>query len=328
MLIETATPELVVPSLVGIARLAAEAAVIGAKRQVEYRSLESRSILNRCNNLRMPFSWTINPYRGCEVGCRYCYARYTHEFMGLDDVKLFETQIYAKSEAAALLRRDLRKPSAGAIAIGTSTDPYQPAEKKFGVTRELLEVFADGSGRELSITTKGDGVARDLDLLLAISQRNRLSVNITITTVDADLARLLEPRAPRPDLRLAALSTLADAGIQTGVFASPILPWITDADGQLEDLGRAARDAGATYLTGGTLFLKESARREFFSLLRDHFPHLVADYEQLYRWDAYPKGGRVERIERTLREVRERYALRAAALFEGPLKNSQLSLFD
>jgi DNA repair photolyase len=321
-------PPAAVPGLVGIARLAAESTVISAKRKVEYRSLESRSILNRCSNPRMPFSWTINPYRGCEVGCRYCYARYTHEFMGMENGKLFETRIYAKSQAAALLRRDLRRPSAGAIAIGTSTDPYQPAEKKFGVTRELLEVFAEGSGRELSITTKGEGVTRDLDLLLAISQRNRLSVNITITTVDADLARLLEPRAPRPDLRLATLAALAQAGIQTGVFASPILPWITDAAGQLEDLGRAAQEAGARYLSGGTLFLRDSARQEFFPLLRDRFPHLVSDYEQLYRWDAYPKGGRFERIEQTLREVRERLGLRAAAVFEGPLLNSQLNLFD
>jgi DNA repair photolyase len=132
VLIESYIPPAAVPSLVGIARLAAESTVISAKQQVEYRSLESRSILNRCSNPRMPFSWTINPYRGCEVGCRYCYARYTHEFMGMEDGKLFETRIYAKSEAAALLRRDLRRPIAGAIAIGTSTDPYQPAEKKFG----------------------------------------------------------------------------------------------------------------------------------------------------------------------------------------------------
>lgn len=328
MLIESDLRTTDASSLVGIARLAAESPVLSAKRQVEYRSLESRTILNRCNNSRAPFSWTINPYRGCEFGCRYCYARYTHEFMGLEDGRLFETQIYAKSEAAALLRRDLRRPCAGAIAIGTGTDPYQPAERKFGVTRALLEVFAEGAGRELAITTKSDGVVRDLNLLRAISERNRLSVNFTVTTVDADLARLLEPRAPRPHLRLAALATLAEAGIQTGVFASPILPWITEAPGQLANLGRAARDAGASYLSGGTLFLKESARRQFFPLLRDHFPHLVTDYEQLYRWDAYPKGGRVERIDRTLQEVRERFELRASAVFEGPLANSQLSLFD
>ncbi len=248
--------------------------------------------------------------------------------MGLEDGRLFETQIYAKNEAAALLRRDLRRPCAGAIAIGTGTDPYQPAEKKFGLTRALLGVFAEGTGRQLAITTKSDGVTRDLDLLKAISERNRLSVNFTVTTVDADLARLLEPRAPRPDLRLAALSTLAEAGIQTGVFASPILPWITDAPEQLERLGRASRDAGASYLGGGTLFLKESARQQFFPLLRDHFPHFVADYEQLYRWDAYPKGGRVEGIDRTLQEVRERFGLRTSPVFEKPLTNTQLSLFD
>lgn len=328
MLIESALPATGVSNLIGIARLAAESTVLRAKRQVEYRSLESRTILNRCNNSQMPFSWTINPYRGCELGCRYCYARYTHEFMGLEDGSLFETKIYAKSEAAALLRRDLRRPYAGAIAIGTGTDPYQPAEKKFGVTRALLEVFAEGSGRELAITTKSDGVTRDLDLLLAISERNRLSVNFTVTTVDADLARLLEPRAPRPNLRLAALSTLAEAGIQTGVFASPILPWITDAPEELENLAQAARDAGASYLGGGTLFLKESARQQFFPLLRDHFPHLVADYEQLYRWDAYPKGSRVEGIDRTLQEVRERFGLRASPVFERPLTNTQLNLFD
>jgi DNA repair photolyase len=138
----------------------------------------------------------------------------------------------------------------------------------------------------------------------------------------------LEPRAPRPDSRLATLAALAHAGIQCGAFASPILPWITDSAGQLEDLGRAAQHAGARYLSGGTLFLNDSARQEFFPLLRDHFPHLVSDYEQLYRWDAYPKGGRVERIERTLGEVRERFGLRAGATFEGPLLNSQLSLFD
>lgn len=317
------------PHLVGIARLAAEAPLLSAKRQVEYRSLESRSILNRCSNPRMPFSWTINPYRGCEVGCRYCYARYTHEFMGLDDSKLFETLIYAKSQAAALLRRDLRKPCAGAIAIGTSTDPYQPAEKKFGVTRSLLEVFAQGSGRELSITTKGDGIVRDLDLLSEISRRNRLAVNITVTAIDNDLARLLEPRAPRPELRLAALAALAQAGIQTVVFASPILPWITDTPEQLESLAVAAKAAGAKCLSGGTLFLKESARQEFFHMLQENFPHLLDAYEQLYKWEAYPHGGRIDHIERTLREVRERCQLLSRPRFEGPMQaDPQLRLFN
>lgn len=317
------------PSLVGIARLASEASLLTAKSQVEYRSLESRSILNRCSNPRMPFSWTINPYRGCEIGCRYCYARYTHEFMGLDDPKLFETLIYAKSEAASLLRRELRRPCSGAIAIGTSTDPYQPAEKKFGVTRGLLEVFADGHGREISITTKGDGITRDIDLLAQISRRNHLTVNVTITTVDAGLARLLEPRAPRPDLRLAALASLTDAGIQAGVFACPVLPWITDSPDDLGHLAAEAQRAGAHYLTSEILFLRDSARREFFPLIKEQFPQLLDSYQRLYRWDAYPRGGRIDDIDRTLSAIRERYGLSTGPTFDTPLESDpQLRLFD
>lgn len=317
------------PSLVGIARLASEASLLTAKSQVEYRSLESRSILNRCSNPRMPFSWTINPYRGCEIGCRYCYARYTHEFMGLDDPKLFETLIYAKSEAASLLRRELRRPYSGAIAIGTSTDPYQPAEKKFGVTRGILEVFADGHGREISITTKGDGITRDIDLLAQISRRNHLTVNLTITTLDAGLARLLEPRAPRPDLRLATLASLTDAGIQAGVFACPVLPWITDSSDDLGHLAAEARRAGAHYLTSEILFLRDSSRREFFSLIKEQFPQLLDSYQRLYRWDAYPRGGRIDDIERTLSAIRERYGLSTGPTFDTLLESDpQLRLFD
>lgn len=321
--------DLINPKLSGIARLASESSVLVAKSRVEYRSLESRSILNRCSNPRVPFSWTINPYRGCEIGCRYCYARYTHEFMGLDDPKLFESLIYAKSEAAALLRRDLRRPHAGAIAIGTSTDPYQPAEKKFAVTRGLLEVFAEGRGREISITTKGDGISRDLDLLSEIAQHNHLSVNITITTLDVDLARLLEPRAPRPDLRLETLGALTTAGIHAGVFVCPILPWITDAPADVENLASAARQSGANFLVGEPLFLKDSTRHEFFPLIENEFPQLLSDYRKLYRWDAYPRGGRIAHIERTLKDVRQRNGLASGPHFDTPLiPNGQLQLFD
>jgi DNA repair photolyase len=316
-------------SLVGIARLASQSALLTAKSQVEYRSLESRSILNRCSNPRMPFSWTINPYRGCEIGCRYCYARYTHEFMGLDDPKLFETLIYAKSEAAALLRWDLRRPHAGAIAIGTSTDPYQPAEKKFAVTRGLLEVFAEGRGRELSITTKGDGITRDLDLLTEISRHNHLSVNVTITTLDANLARLLEPRAPRPDLRLTTLQALTDAGIHAGVFACPVLPWITDEPADLERLARRARQAGASFLVAEPLFLKDSTRHQFFPLIEQQFPQLLHSYRELYRWDAYPRGGHIDHINRTIADIRQRHGLATRPTFDLPLvTDPQLCLFD
>src|ERR1043166_9057721 len=227
--------------LIGIARLAAESPLIEAKSQVEYFELECRSILNKCSSPRMPFTFTINPYRGCEFGCRYCYARYTHEFMGMDDGRLFEEKIYAKAQAAELLRQELKKhPAAADIAIGTGTDPYQPAERRYGVTRSILEVFAAERGRSLSITTKSNLVAHDAGLLVKVARANTLHINMTITTVDAGLARKLEPRAPRPDLRLDAVRTLSSAGLSVGVFLNPIMPCITDSPENMDAVASAA----------------------------------------------------------------------------------------
>ena len=189
--------------LVGIARLAAESPLLEAKSQVEYFEIQARSILNRTRP-GMPFAWTINPYRGCEFGCKYCYARYTHEFMGMEESTDFEDKIYAKKASAELLRHELKKiPKRDGIAIGTATDPYQPAERRYERTRAILEVFAGERGRRLSITTKSDLVTRDIDLHREIARGNVLDINVTITTLDTELARMLEPRAPRPDLRLA-----------------------------------------------------------------------------------------------------------------------------
>jgi DNA repair photolyase len=296
-------------SLIGIARLAARSSVLEAKSQVRYFEIETRSVLNRTRP-GMPFSWTINPYRGCEFGCKYCYARYTHEFMGIDDVRLFEDQIYAKSNLAPILRQELRKlDPAEAIAIGTATDPYQPAERRFRRTRSVLEVFASGRGHRLSITTKSDLVTRDVDLLLKIAERNVISVNITITTLDRELARLLEPRAPRPDLRLKAVHRLAEAGIRAGVFPNPILPMITDSERRLDRLASAARDCGASYFGGGLLFLMPSARRVFFPFLAERFPDLLKRYEERYTRSAYLRGEYADMIRERVRSIRVRYGL-------------------
>ena len=156
----------------------------------------------------MPFTWTINPYRGCEFACKYCYARYTHEFMEMRDGLDFERKIYVKQHAAELLSQELRHVKYGEdIAIGTATDPYQPAERKFEVTRGILEEFARHTDLDIGIVTKSDLILRDIDLLKDVS-RNRLFINITVTTLNTDLARILEPRAPRPDLRLDAVNRL------------------------------------------------------------------------------------------------------------------------
>ena len=318
------------PRLVGIARLAAESQVVQAKAQVEYFELESRSLLNRCSNPKMPFRWTINPYRGCEIGCKYCYARYTHEFMGLEDGRQFEDRIYAKSNVAALLRRDLRKRRTGAIAIGTGTDPYQPAERRFERTRAILEVFAGDSGRDLSITTKSDLVVRDIELLQRIAERNRLSVNVTVTTVDLALARKLEPRAPRPDLRLGAVRSLAAAGIPVGVFANPVMPGLTGTRTNLSAVASAAKQAGATYFGGGILFLMPSAQQQFFPFLDEQFPELAAAYRAEYGRNAYLRGEYADTLRERIRDARTEHGLASEPPSGGPPPpdEAQLSLFD
>src|SRR5258705_13893498 len=177
--------------LIGIARLASEGESLRQGHEVEYFSLPARSLLNRCTGVRMPFTWTINPYRGCEFACKYCYARYTHEFMELDGLA-FEKKIFVKKDAAVLLTREIatkysfaagREGAPEHICIGTATDPYQPAEKEYSVTRACLEELARHHGLSVSITTKSNLVTRDIDVLQEIAKYSRVYVDITITTL-------------------------------------------------------------------------------------------------------------------------------------------------
>jgi DNA repair photolyase len=314
----------------GIAQLAAVSPTLAAKRRVQYFDLPARSLLNRVRGMRF-FDWSINPYRGCEFGCRYCYARYTHEFMELRSPEEFEDKIYAKGSPGALLRRDLRKaPREHAIAIGTATDPYQPAERRFCRTREILEVFAEDRGRRLSITTKSDLIVRDLDVLRAVARTNTLHVNMTITTLDADLARLLEPRAPHPRLRVEAVRRLAAAGLAVGVFASPALPGINDAEGDLRSVAAAAKQAGAGFFGAQPLFLSSAARRVFFPLLEERFPHLAGRYRAAYAAGMYLRGVYPERLRERVARIRADLDLASAPLAhepETPAGHEQLVLF-
>jgi len=292
--------------------MAAQSELLEAKSQVEYFEIGARSILNRTKP-NMPFQWTINPYRGCEFGCQYCYARYTHEFMGMEDGRTFESKIYAKAAAPEILRRELRKlPLADRIAIGTATDPYQPAERRFGRTRAILQVFAQEKGRHVSIVTKSDLVTRDIDLLRQVAQRNVLAISITITTLNRRLARLMEPRAPRPDLRLAAVRALSEAGLAVGVYPNPILPMITDSDESLDALATAARQAGAQYFGGGPLFLMPSAQKIFFPFLEERFPKLAGPYRKLYAHSAYLGPAYKEQLGERVARIRERHGLASA----------------
>jgi DNA repair photolyase len=323
------------PRLVGIARLASEGESIREGHNVEYFTLPSRSLLNRCvSNRNMPFTWTINPYRGCEFGCRYCYARYTHEFMEMRDSLDFEQKIYVKHHAASLLRQELRRVKLGeAIALGTATDPYQPAERRYEVTRGILEEFAQHRGFELGVVTKSNLIVRDLELLRQIAHSNQFSVHITVTTLDVELARILEPRAPRPDLRLDAVRALSQAGLRVGVSCCPVMPGITDAPKDLESVISAAADAGADFVFANPLFLKPSAAAVFLPFLEQHFPPLAENYRQRYRERAFLPPAYSKRLSELVHRLREKYKLtrreRAAYAMRSPAPafEEQMDLF-
>ena len=316
-----------VPS--GIARLAASSPLVDEKRDTEYFLLPVKSILNRCDSARVPFRWTVNPYRGCEFGCRYCYARYTHEFMELDGAD-FERKIYVKENAGPLAARDLANEDilGEHIAIGTATDPYQPAETDYGATRAILEMMAEREGLSVSITTKSNQVVRDIDLLRRIAEKSSLSVNISITTLRPRLARLLEPRAPRPDLRMDAVRKLREAGIQAGVFAMPILPGLTDREEDLDVLARAARDAGALWFAGSVLFLMPSAQKVFLPFIEDKFPKLAGRYREWYMRSGYAPEAYRKEISARVEALRRKYGLGSRGYAPAALARSspQLSL--
>ncbi len=291
-------------SATGLARLAALAEPAGDGHQIEFKALQAKSILNRSISRRqLSLAWSINPYRGCEFACRYCYARYTHEFLdptpisspatpGTDAASsepqtwatAFEHQIYLKQNAAWLLEQDLKHiDPAQEIALGTATDPYQPIERKVEITRSLLEVFARRSGYRLGIVTKSNLIVRDIDLLQQIARNNTLVLHLTITTTDTGLARKLEPRAPRPDLRFQAVRSLRDAGLTAGVLCSPLLPGLTDNAEALDRMASRAARARASFFAAQPLFLKSCSSPTYLAFVREHFPTLLPLYEDHFR---------------------------------------------
>src|SRR5437016_2681440 len=320
--IDAATPPGRAPArLVGIARLAASSPPAETQRKSaerpEYFLLPVKSILNRCDSNRVPFEWTINPYRGCEFACKYCYARYTHEYMELDGSE-FEKKIYVKKDAAPLLAYDISRKYSYAsersggerpdhIAIGTATDPYQPAEREHGVTRACLEELAKREGLSISVITKSNQIVRDIDLFKKIAERSELSLNITITTLRPKLARLLEPRAPRPDLRLAAVKQLREAGLAVGVSACPLIPGMTDREGELETVAEAAKAAGALWFFTNVLFLMPSSAKQFLPFIREKFPKLAKQYDEWYSKNGYAPDDYRKKISQRVKVIREKY---------------------
>jgi DNA repair photolyase len=226
------------------------------------------------------------------------------------DPNTFERLIFLKQNAAWLLEQELRRQHPhNQIAIGTATDPWQPIERRARITRSLLEVFARHSGYNIGIVTKSRLILRDTDLLKEINRRNRLTVHITITTPDAALARLLEPRAPRPDLRLDTVRRLRQAGIATGILCSPLLPGITDTEEAIDRMARHAAEANASFFAANPLFLKPCSRPTYLSFVREHFPHLVADYHRRFDHADFAAKPYAQHLSRLVQQARERHGL-------------------
>jgi DNA repair photolyase len=257
--------------------------------------------------------------------------------MEMRDGISFEQKIFVKQHTAALLRRELKhvKPNED-IAIGTATDPYQPAERRYGMTRAILEELSLHSGLSIGLVTKSQLITRDIDVLQEVSKRNTIAIHHTVTTTDVDLARKLEPRAPRPDLRLDALRQLRHAGINAGVICAPVLPGITDTRANLEAVVKAAKDAGAAYIYANPLFLKPCSMKIFMPFLEEHFPHLVAVYEKRYGKEAYVSAAYRKQIsslidslcrKHGLPDRNERQRIREFIGVEASAKVEQMRLF-
>lgn len=276
------------PRRAPLARAADNAPLDSTGRLTEYRPIQTRSMLSKVvSNRGLPFTQAINPYRGCEFACRYCYARYAHEFLERTPEE-FERKIYMKQNGPWLLAQELARLKPGTqIALGTATDPYQPIERRQKITRSLLEVFARTSGFSLGIVTKSALIARDIDVLTEVARRHKLTVALTVTTMNAKLARLLEPRAPRPDLRMRTLARLREAGLRAGALCSPLMPGITDSRRSIDSVARAAKAAGACFFSSGPLFLKSCSLPTFFRFVAENFPEQLPAYQRRYGKSAF-----------------------------------------
>ena len=276
---------------------------------LEYQPIECKTLLHHHDTGYLPYHWDVNIYRGCAHSCPYCFARYSHEYLGYRDPLDFEQRILVKVNAPQVLDRELgsAKWRGELVNLSGVSDPYQPAEKKFGLTRQVLEVMLKHRNPTI-LGTKSDLILRDLDLLSRLSETTFCCVAVTITTLDEDLRKQLEPFSPPASRRIDVLKKLKEAGVATGLLATPIFPYLTDNQHSLEDLVRTAAECDVDFFVAGVLSLKSSARQRFMPFLKQQFPKLYPKYRQLYRgWSApkeYSRG-----VHERVRLLQEKYGV-------------------
>ncbi|MBK3639213.1 Rv2578c family radical SAM protein [Streptomyces sp. MBT33] len=302
---------------------AADAALFGADavvsrtfdtpefRGITFHEVRARSIVNRVPGAsRMPFEWTVNPYRGCSHACVYCFARKTHTYLDLDSGLDFDSQIVVKVNAPEVLRRQLgsRRWQGEHIAMGTNVDCYQRAEGRYRLMPGILSALRDHAN-PYSILTKGTLILRDLDLIVQAAQVTDVGISVSVGFTDPELWRTVEPGTPAPERRLEVVRAFTDHGIGCGVLMAPVLPFLSDHPGQLRATVRAIAASGASSVTPLVLHLRPGAREWFMAWLAQRHPHLVARYERLYADGAYAPKWYQRRITRQVHELAQEYGI-------------------
>jgi DNA repair photolyase len=293
----------------------------------EYREEPCRTALNRVTG--MHFAWSLNPYMGCEHRCTFCYVRAFEKRADRPADDRYGRSIRVKVNVAEVLRQEVTRPawSRELVAVGAATDPYQPAEGAYRLTRRCLQVLAEARN-PFSLITRGPLVVRDVDVLREGSRRADVSVSLSIPTLDEQVWRTTEPGTAPPRQRLRALAVLVAAGIKAGVGVAPVLPGLSDQPEQLAAVVRAARDAGATHLWVNLLYLRPGTREHFLDHLARDWPSELARYERLYRGRAYLAARDGEPVRRQVADLRERYGIadRRPAPLAPPPGPAQLAL--
>src|SRR6188768_153469 len=277
--------------------------------QATYQEVDCRSALNRVKG--MPFEWTLNPYRGCTHACHYCFARRYHTQFELDSDDQFASVILVKRNFVEVLRHELDKPSwpRDQVALGTATDPYQPIEGRYKLTRRTIEALATAR-TPTGIVTKGPMIVRDRDVLIELSRAAACTVCMSVPTVDEDAWRTLEPGTAHPMQRLRAVRTLREAGINAGVLMAPIVPGLTSQPAKLERTVKAIADHGAAFVGANLLYLKEGTRLHFMSFLEAHYPALWTKYQRLYP-GAYAPPAYAREVRGMVKMLQKKYAMSA-----------------
>ena len=276
--------------------------------RTDYREEPCRSALNHVRG--MPFEWSLNPYMGCVHQCTFCYVRAFEKRADRPYDERYGTSIRVKVNVVEVLRRELARPSWNreSVALGGATDPYQPAEGRYRLTRGCLEALA-GAANPFSIITRGPLVVRDVDVLQEAARRADVSVTFSVPTLDHEVWRRTEPGTAPPRQRLRALKTLVGAGIKAGVGMAPILPGLSDRPEQLAEVVKAARDAGATHVWCNVLFLRSGTREHFLTALADDWPELLPLYERLYARGPYLKGPEASGIRERVAALRREHGV-------------------